>query len=456
MLTVLLYRLQGRSFDRAKETLAQLTAGEAADVLRDLPSTERVLAYRLLDKDIAIEVFELLTDEEQLDLLQAMTGSEAVDVLASLEPDDQARLLDETPAAVAKRLLAAMSEPDADRVAVILAYPAGSAGRLANPRYISVRPHETVAQALDAVRHSRLGSEDATTVYVTDSGRGYRGLVTVTELVKADSQARVGDLARLRDVAVSTTDDAATAARLLQRRDLGALPVLDTEGRLVGSVTFDDALDALTDDASETMYRKAGLTDPAHTTELLRSERLTSGGIGYPVRVRMTFLMITLVGGLLVGGLIERFEDVLTAVVATAVFVPLIMDMGGNVGTQSTTIFARGLALGHITPASFSRQLLREVTVGAVMAVIIGVLGGAVAYLWQGAPNGEPLLGLAVGLALFVSVILATFLGFGLPWAMYKLGLDHAPGADPFITTIKDFTGLAVYFVLAGALLGVA
>jgi magnesium transporter len=214
-------------------------------------------------------------------------------------------------------------------------------------------------------------------------------------------------------------------------------------------------MDALDDDTSEIMYRKAGMGDPAHAKELLRSERLTSGNILYPVRVRIAFLMVTLAGGLAVGGLIEQFEDVLAAVVAVAIFVPLIMDMGGNVGTQSTTIFARGLALGHIDPSRFGRQLFREVRVGLVMAVIIACIGGAAAYFWQGAPNDIPMLGVAVGLSLFTSVTLATFLGFALPWLMLKLGLDHAPGADPFITTIKDFTGLAVYFGLAGLLLGV-
>jgi magnesium transporter len=242
---------------------------------------------------------------------------------------------------------------------------------------------------------------------------------------------------------------------LLQRRDLGAVAVIDSEQRLVGAVTFDDAMDALEDDASETMYRKAGLGDPAHAKELLRSQRLTKGSILYPERVRIAFLMVTLAGGLLVGGLIENFEDVLAAVVAAAVFIPVIMDMGGNVGTQSTTIFARGFALGHITEASFRRQWAREVAVGACMALILGTLGGTVAFFWQGVPNDVPLLGLAVGISLFVSVTLATFLGFGLPWLMIKMGLDHAPGADPFITTIKDFTGLAVYFSLVAAMLGV-
>lgn len=448
-------RLEERDLTRAKEALAEITAQEAVVLLRLLPATERVLAYRLLDKSLAMEVFDRFTPDEQVGLLQAMSDSEAAAVLAGLDVDEQARLVDEAPAAVAKRLLGGMSGVDRERVGVLLSYPADSAGRIANPNYLSVRPHTTAEEALSLVRRSRLGAEDVTTVFVAGEDRRYLGLVSVAELLKSAPRADTGSLARLGDVTVTTTEDAASAARLLQRRDLGALPVLDSEQRLVGAVTFDDAMDAIEEDTSETMYRKAGLGDPAHAREMLRSERLTSGGIGYPVRVRIAFLLVTLAGGLAVGGLIDQFEEVLASMVALAVFIPLIMDMGGNVGTQSTTIFARGLALGHIDPKAFGRKLFREVRVGVAMALVLGTLGGGVAYVWQGAPNDIPALGVVVGLSLFVSVTLATFLGFALPWLLLKLGLDHAPGADPFITTIKDFTGLAVYFGLAATLLGV-
>jgi magnesium transporter len=451
----LVRQLDDRDLAGAKETLAALTPADLARRLPALSTTQRALAFRLLEKEPAAAVFDLLSLSEEVRLLQDLTHSEAVGILAGLDPEDQDRLLDEAPASVAGRLLAALSDAERDRAATVLSYPRGSAGALAHPRYLSAAPEDTAQQVLDQVRASGLRSEDLSTVFVTDAGRRYQGLVTLPEIVRAGPTTRMSAMARLAGAGVPTGRDAGEAVRLLQARDLGALPVTDSEGRLVGAVTADEAMDELAEDASETMYRKAGLGDPAHARELLRSERLTSGPILYPVRVRISFLLVTLAGGLMVGGLIERFEDVLAAVVAVAVFVPLIMDMGGNVGTQSTTIFARGLALGHIDPRRFGRQLLREVRVGACMALVLATVGGTIAYLWQGAPNGIPLLGLAVGISLFTSVTLATFLGFALPWIMLKLGLDHAPGADPFITTIKDFTGLAVYFGLAATLLGV-
>ncbi|MDG5767870.1 magnesium transporter [Balneolales bacterium ANBcel1] len=165
--------------------------------------------------------------------------------------------------------------------------------------------------------------------------------------------------------------------------------------------------------------------------------------------------MVTLTGGFLVGGVIEYFEEVLGAVLVAAIFIPVIMDMGENVGTQSTTIFARGLALGQVNINGMWKHIRREVSIGMIMGVLLGILGGFVAWLWQGAPNEVPQIGVAVGLSLAIVIPLATFLGFFLPWLLLKMGWDHAPGADPFITTIKDFTGLALYFFLVGTLIGV-
>ena len=196
--------------------------------------------------------------------------------------------------------------------------------------------------------------------------------------------------------------------------------------------------------------------DVFRTEDHVRSEKLTQGPIWYTVRVRVMFLLVTLAGGLLVGGLIDTFEDVLGAVIALAIFIPLVMDMGGNVGTQSSTIFARGYALGHITIADFWRKnFAREALVGLTMAVGIAIVAGTVAYFWQGVPNDIPQLGVVVGVALFTSVFLASCLGFLLPYIMIRIGVDHAPGADPFITTIKDFSGLLVYFSMASWLIGV-
>ncbi|MDP4529092.1 magnesium transporter [Alkalimonas delamerensis] len=331
-----------------------------------------------------------------------------------------------------------------------------SIGRHRRTDFIAVVSSATVKTALNKVRESKLPDEVSNKVYITETNGKYLGFVRLSRLLRSQEDASVLDLIEGKGIAVPESEHRETAARKLQRLDISTLPITDSQNRLTGILRFDDAMDILDEEVSDDIYMKAGLS-AIHAKDHIRSELLTAGPLRYPIGVRLMFLMVTLAGGLLVGGLVDFFEDTLAAVIALAVFVPLVMDMGGNVGTQSTTIFARGLALGHISLDKFWRKhMIRETVVGLAMAAIISVVAGTIAYFWQGAPNDMPLLGVVVGGALFFSVLTAAILGFLLPYIMLKIGVDHAPGADPFITTIKDFTGLAVYFLLAGSLLGIA
>ncbi len=331
-----------------------------------------------------------------------------------------------------------------------------SIGGLRRTDFAYVTVDATVADAVKKARDSSLPDEVSNKVFVVDAAGKYQGFVRLSRLLRSEDHVTVSELVEGKDIAMPESTHRETAARQLQRLDISALPITDANGRLTGILRFDDAMDVLEEEASEDMYKKAGVGNLIHAKDAIRSEMLTAGPLHYPVGVRLMFLMVTLAGGLTVGGLVDFFEDTLAAVIALAIFVPLVMDMGGNVGTQSTTIFARGLALGHIHLDRFWRKhMLREALVGLLLASIIAVVAGTIAYFWQGAPNDMPLLGVVVGGALFFSVLTAALLGFLLPFIMLKIGVDHAPGADPFITTIKDFTGLAVYFLLAGSLLGI-
>lgn len=425
-------------------------------VMDELDLPQRVLLYRVLDKERAIEVFERLDYDQQGELVRAMRDPEVIRLVESLDPDLRAHIMEELPAKVTKRLLAALSEEARASVNVLLGYPPKTAGRIMTPQYLAVPTGDTVETALAAVRQSKLAVRHLRTVFVIDENRFYQGFVPLVRLVQATSTETMASLLEQPDVFVRVTDSELMASRVLQQFDVVSLPVLDREKRPVGIITFDDVMDVLEEEASETMYRMAGMGDLGKSKDVIYSERLTQGSIWYAVRTRILFLLVTVAGGLAVGGLIDNFEDVLAAVLTAAVFIPLVMDMGGNVGTQSTTIFARGLALGHINLQRFGGHLVREVRTGLVMGTMLGVLTGFIAYFWQGVPNDIPQIGIAVGVSIFSVVTLATFLGFGLPWLLTKLGMDHAPGADPFITTIKDFTGLLLYFSLVNWLIGVA
>lgn len=323
--------------------------------------------------------------------------------------------------------------------------------------FVYVPDHASAREVVDTVQKSRLEPELCHTVFVVNDYGKYRGYVRLARALRSAPETAVSELLEGSDIAVSESTHREAAARKLQALDLSSLPIVGARGELKGVLRFDRAMDILDEETSEDIYKKAGVGDLLHVKDMVRSEKLTQGPIGYPVGVRLMFLIVTLIGGLMVGGLIDHFEEVLASVIALAIFVPLVMDMGGNVGTQSTTIFARGLALGHIRLEGFFRHhLVRETLIGLCLAAVISVVAGTVAYFWQGAPNDLPMLGVVVGGALFFSVLTACVLGFLLPYVMLKLGVDHAPGADPFITTIKDFTGLAVYFVLAAWLLGLS
>ncbi|MEN9207269.1 MAG: magnesium transporter [Gloeomargarita sp. GMQP_bins_120] len=438
----------------AKRTANQLDTWQLVRLLRELPPRKQILAFRMLEKDRAIAVFEALTPEEQAELVQRMADPEVVAFLEVLDPDQRVRLFEELPAKVTKRLLKQLSEESRQAVNLLLGYPEGSVGRRMDLRYLALREHWTVEQAVQAIRDSQLPDEELDVIFVIDQERFYRGYVRPTQLMKADPNLPLRELARGQDTAVTVTTPALQAAKRLKELDLPAIPVVDSEGRLVGDLAFDDVLDLIEAEATGAMLAKAGVGKLLERDQGW-SERLVRGPIRYAIQLRIVCLIITLIGGMLVGAVIQNFEEILEAVVAVAIFIPVVMDMGGNVGTQSTTIFARGLAWGHIDIHQYMGYLLRELRIGALMGLILGTAGGLIAWLWQGIPNGVPQLGLAVGLALFTVITLAAVLGALLPWLLLKLGFDHGPAADPFITTIKDFTGLLLYFLLVSWLLGI-
>lgn len=410
---------------------------------------EMVIAFRLLGKDLSIEVFEMLSLESQDQLIQAFTDENAKEVIMALEPDDRVRLLDEVPAKVAKKLLNALAGDERKKTAELLGYAPETAGRIMTPEYVSLKKKLTADEAIQRIKAQKKDAETIYVLYVTDESRKLIGVVSLGDLVSADSDALVEEIMTTEVKLVKTDTDQEEVARLLKDLDLLAVPVVDSEERLVGIVTVDDAIDILEEEASEDMLKKTGIGSFLYRREEGRSSKLIHGSLWHVWRVRLPFLVITLMGGLLAGVVIEAFEETLEAVVALAIFIPVIMDMGGNVGTQSSTIFTRAMVLGHINMNRFIRHFFREVGIGASMGAVLGIAAALIASSWQGLPE----LGYAVGLALFCTITIATSLGFLVPYTLFRLGLDQAAGSDPIITTIKDMTGLAIYFGLVNVFL---
>jgi len=435
--------INDKNLEPLKQFLRAMSAAEILQGLKEIDPRDLPVVFRLLPKDLATEVFDLMDVGYQSELIESFTSDEAVQLLGALDPDDRVHLLDELPATVAKRLLEQLPKDQRELTAQLMGYEDDTVGRIMMPLYIDVKKQMTVAEAIDRIRTRKNGGElTVNVVYVTDETRKLEGAVPVGKLITADPKTTIESLIKdHQPTAVSTADHQEKAARLLQDLDVLELPVLDRENRLVGVLSVDDAMDVLREEVTDDMFDKAGLLDLT-TRESDRSRGLIEGSFMHVSMVRIPFLLLTLAGGMLAGAVIAAFEDTLEAVVATAIFIPVIMDMGGNAGTQSSTIFTRAVVLGQISIKRFVRHWLREVINGVGIGVILGVLGGLVAGLWQGMPE----LGWAVGFSLTLTVTIAVALGFLIPFALIKLGFDQAAGSDPIITTIKDISGLMIYF----------
>ena len=434
-----------------KNTLGSAGEIEILQVLHGLNEENLPIVFRLLNKNQALAAFEELDSDQQRNLLRSFTAQGATRYVNALAPDARVKLLDEMPANVTKQLLESISREERDITNSLMGYGHDTAGRIMTPEFITLRADMTASQALDKVRSQAASKETIYTLYVTSDHKRLEGVISLRELLTADPGEKVAAIMSPRVISVTTTDDQEQVARTLQELDLLALPVVDNENRIVGIVTIDDAIDILEEEVTEDIYKQAGLSTVTSSEET-RSDVLVNGSFWQIWKVRLPFLFITVVAGLLAGLVIEGFEEALESVVAVAIFIPLIMDMGGNVGTQSSTVFARGVVLGHIEMGRFWRHLGKELAVGASMGVLIGVIAGFAAALWQ----GMPMLGLAVGIALLCAISLASLLGFLVPFILLRVGADHAAGSAPIITSIKDIAGLLIYFGVAVALLGIS
>jgi len=433
---------------RLRTLLHELDGVEALFVMNSLSRKQKALVFRLLDKECALFVFEQLEIALQKELLESFTDEYTREVIEDLDPDDRAGLFDEMPAGVAKKLLSMLSNEERQITNMLMGYEPETAGRIMTPKFISLKQEMTAEEALNKVRLQANDKETVYILYVTDDAKKLDGVLALKHLLIADSSAKVKDIMNDSVIKVTTDTDQEEAAKIVKEYDFLAVPVVDKEGRIVGIITHDDAMDILEHEATEDMFNQAGLADITGK-ETNRSEVLVRGSLWAVWKVRLPFLLVTLAAGLLTGTLISGFEETLAAVAVIAVFMPMIMDMGGSVGTQSTTVFARGVALGQIDTKKFLKHLSREAGIGLSIGLIAGAVTGGVAAVWGYFQSDLPLLGLAVGLAVLITVTLAAVVGFLMPFLLLKLKLDQAAGAAPLITAVKDLVGISTYFILA-------
>ena len=435
--------LEGGDLEIIDRWLAQKDPVAIADELSRLPREQRAVPFRLLPRDRALEVFELLDPSLQQELLEGMRDANVRQLFEDLDPDDRARLTEELPAKVARRLLAGLSPNERRLTSTLLGYPEDSAGRLMSPEVASLRAGITAADALDRLRRIGRSAETIYALPVTDDHRRLVGMLGLRDLVIADPNTKVGELMDTEVYSARVDSDQEHVARLMREADLLALPIVDSEDRLVGIVTVDDAMEVLEEEETEDVARSGGaepLGRPYMATSVLQI-----------ARSRVIWLLVLIVAATLTVNVLNAFEGTLNEVVTLALFIPLVIGTGGNTGAQAATTVTRALAVGEVRFDDLWVVVLREARVGLLLGAMLGALALAPAWLFAGRD-----IVTVVSLTLLAVCTIAAFVGALLPLVARRVGVDPAVMSAPFITTLVDATGLVVYFLIARAVLGLA
>jgi magnesium transporter len=434
--------LEQRDLQGAKAILKPVQPADIAEAIEGLPEAMQVIAFRLVSKDEAIEVYEHLDSGVQQALVEEFKRQDVQDIVDKMSPDDRARLFDELPAKIVIRLLEQLSPSERGATALLLGYEAGTAGRMMTPEFISLKESFTVTQALERIRRLAKTTETIYYLYVTDEARRLTGTLSLRDLVTAQPHQTIGEIMTRDAICVHTDTDQEEVARLIQRYDFLAVPVVDREQRLVGIVTVDDVIDIIQQETTEDIYALGG--------------GVQSGGDNYfqtdlltVARKRVVWLFVLLLTNTVTGSIIKAQEGLLQQVVSLAAFIPLLTGTGGNVGAQSSTVVIRGMNTDEIRGMGPLQVIGRE----AIAGILLGTMLGTIATVWAFTLQGNWSVAIAVGVSLVAISLLASVSGSALPFLFRLLGLDPALMSAPFITTAVDVLGVLIYFNLAKMIL---
>jgi magnesium transporter len=435
--------LEQGNLQEAKQMLVPVQPVDIAEAIEGLPEAMQAIAFRLLSKAEAIEVYEYLDSGVQQSLIEEFKRQEVLDIVDKMSPDDRARLFDELPAKVVRRLVEQLTPGERQSTALLLGYEADTAGRIMTPEYISLTETLTVGETLERIRSLARVTETIYYLYVTDGARSLTGIVSLRDLVTGQPDQTLGELMTRDVVYVYTDTDQEEVARLIQRYDFLAVPVVDREQRLVGIITVDDVIDIMEKETTKDIYALGG--------------GVQSGGDNYfqtnlltVARKRVVWLFVLLLTNTVTGTIIRSQEAILQQVVTLAAFIPLLTGTGGNVGAQSSTVVIRGLNTDEIRDLGVLQVVLREVMAGALLGAILGGVATGWAYWLQ----GNLAVAFSVGVSLFAIAVLASIAGSALPFLFRSFGLDPALMSAPFITTAVDVLGVLIYFNIAKFVLG--
>ncbi|MDQ8703730.1 magnesium transporter [Streptomyces sp. LHD-70] len=434
--------VQNQQLHAALEWLESNPPHVIADELARMDATAAGMAFRLLDKDRALTVFEELEPVDQQQILQGLRDQTFLELVEAMDPDDRARMLREAPAKVAKRVLAGLSSHQRRMTAALLGYPEGSVGRYMTPEVVALGQDLTVGQALGVVLAEGNEAETVYTLPVVDHTRRLTGIVELRELVLNPPETLVSDLVVSEPAYAYATDPAEQAARLMRETNDLNLPVVDSEQRLVGLLTIDDAVEVIEAADTEDVARQSGSAPWAG--------HYMAASVWQLARYRALWLSLLLVAATFTVTVTQAFEGTLEEVASLAVFIPMLIGAGGNAGAQAATACVRALAVGEVRGSDLLKVIWRECRVGLVLGGLLAILGLVVGTLFVGAD-----VALVVGITLILICGWAATIGGTMPLLAKRLRIDPAVVSAPMVTTLVDATGLIIYFLTAKAVLGV-
>lgn len=436
--------LEQKKYPEIAALVKDMNPADAAVLLEELPQQSMPLIFRLLPKELAADAFAYMDGDTQELLIQGFTDKELDEVMGEMFLDDTVDLIEEMPANVVKKILRHVDEETRKMINQVLNYPKDSAGSIMTMEYVDLKRRMTVEQAFERIRATALDSETVYTCYVTDSRRKLEGVITVRELLMAPKDAVLMDIMETNVKFVTTHTDQEEAARLLSKYDFLALPVVDAEERLVGIVTVDDAIDVIQEETTEDMEMMAAIS-PSDKPYL-------KTGVFTTWKQRVPWLLLLMISATFTSTIIASYEGALATSVVLTGFIPMLMDTGGNAGSQSSITVIRGLSLGEIRYRDVPRLVGKELCV----AVLCGLSLAAANFIKLMLVDRVTLpVAAVVSLTLVCVVLVSNFVGSVLPVLAKRIGFDPAVMASPFITTIVDAVALIIYFNIAKLLLGI-
>jgi len=436
--------IKASKFVDARNLLIEEKSVDIAQFLEEVDRDKMLIIFRILPKDIATEVFSYMSTEDVQYIIEAITDDELSHIVDKLFLDDTVDILEELPANVVKKVLKNTKEGKRRLINTFLNYPDNSAGSIMTIEYVRLRKEMTVKEAVDHIKKTGLNKETIDTCYVTNEKRKLEGVLSIRDLILNDDNEIIKNIMDDNVICTHTLDDQEEVADLFKKYDFLAMPVVDNENRLVGIITIDDIVDIIEQENTEDFQKMAAM-GPSEEEYLKTS-------VFNLAKNRIVWLLVLMISATFTGNIIKRYDEVLQSVVILAAFIPMLMDTGGNAGSQASTLVIRGLALGEIELSDIFKVLWKELRVSVVVGIVLSGVNFLRVYFLE---KVELYVAITVCITLFFTVVIAKVVGCVLPIVAKKLKLDPAIMASPLITTIVDALALIIYFAMAAMFLGI-